>query len=971
MSFPISPEMTDDEKRSALLRLMGVRQHPGVYVLGSFARYVTVYAQQVRALNLIDTLAKSGELSRHSRVAVIGGGIAGLTAAAAAAVRGVGKVLVFEKRENTMRLQRASEKRYIHPHIYDWPSLPAFGNDAGLPLMNWEANRAADVVAHLDKQWHSLRDLFKDCLEEPRCNCQHLVLKVGADGPTVEVEPGSRQSFDVVILAVGFGLDKKESTDGYWTDTRLDGLEVETDQTWLVSGAGDGALTDLMRLCIMDFRHQHVLEAVDKSTREIVGTQLLEIETGNPSPTDLVKGYQKAVDLIAPELDKKFTNNELIKRTISKIWLNCSEKELFSQKSSVLNRLIVAYLYFHKKQFTLIDGHIHNSEINNGRYTIKFKDEFHENMEVDHVIERHGPDKALKQSFSEIWKACGGPVEEGQAPRGVYAEWQSARQYEDWTRRPLYEYKDFDPHATSRMPLRVDFDNQIGCVVLIGSRQLGGLQHKEIVSNALETFATRSGSGRFSGRRIEKEPECITMEEALSSSAAYERAVRALCETEIAVFDITGLESPVMLFLGIRAAVRRGVTITLTQDDPTQNPLPFNITQLNPIRLKDKGNATKIAAAFEQGFDALKIQPDTYLDLPVFDAVRRLCEEHQDLEPDKQILILRWFDPHYSKFIGELIDTPINNKFDEREPPVVTTLDSRSPQLVGQRLYAAIRLTKLCIADWTGWRPNVFFELGVRLAVNKIDPISIYCEDAPVGWEEEKSKWPAAPDKTIEDLIEFFKPTKFKFGKNPELESRINNSLKNAPSRVKDAKLSPGRTYNIVSKSIKRHEEPGGCSVDEFLEAEARLMAGLPGQNGGNSIPALFADELGEQVRQMAAEYVLAAWAYLDDRHKLRDRWESGTLPKDDLQFATFKRLGQNLRSRLENVSGKKYAQLKAEISEVLDRFDRWEKGALSKEEIQLAAIKRVGQRLRDLLHDVRGSEYAQLKEDLDKVLES
>src|SRR6516164_11148384 len=136
--------MTDDECRSELLRLMGVPGYRRVYVLGCFARYVTVYSQQVRALNLVDTLAKAGILSARSCVAVVGGGIAGLTAAAAAAVRGAGEVRVFEKLDATMRLQRTSEKRYINPYIYDWPTIPevAPGDDvwAALPLMQWKAD---------------------------------------------------------------------------------------------------------------------------------------------------------------------------------------------------------------------------------------------------------------------------------------------------------------------------------------------------------------------------------------------------------------------------------------------------------------------------------------------------------------------------------------------------------------------------------------------------------------------------------------------------------------------------------------------------------------------------------------------------------------------------------------------------------------------------------------------------------------
>src|SRR5690349_6957441 len=100
MSFPSKPS-TPDEQRAEFLRLTGVPNHPGIYVLGCYARYVTVYAQQVRALNLIDCLAKSGVVSARSCIAVIGGGIGGLTTAAAALVRGVGSVTLFA-RENDL-----------------------------------------------------------------------------------------------------------------------------------------------------------------------------------------------------------------------------------------------------------------------------------------------------------------------------------------------------------------------------------------------------------------------------------------------------------------------------------------------------------------------------------------------------------------------------------------------------------------------------------------------------------------------------------------------------------------------------------------------------------------------------------------------------------------------------------------------------------------------------------------------------
>ena len=69
--------------------LLGVAGVDGFYVLGSFARSVTVYSQQVRAIGLIDAMLGLGKLRHDSKVAVIGGGIAGTTAAAALVKVGV------------------------------------------------------------------------------------------------------------------------------------------------------------------------------------------------------------------------------------------------------------------------------------------------------------------------------------------------------------------------------------------------------------------------------------------------------------------------------------------------------------------------------------------------------------------------------------------------------------------------------------------------------------------------------------------------------------------------------------------------------------------------------------------------------------------------------------------------------------------------------------------------------------------
>src|SRR5439155_23000813 len=83
------------------------------------------------------------------------------------------------------------------------------------------------------------------------------------------------------------------------------------------------------------------------------------------------------------------------------------------------------------------------------------------------------------------------------------------------------------------------------------------------------------------------------------------------------------------------------------------------------------------------------------------------------------VLVLCSFHKKYRAHWGKLSDGLA------RHYPTKRTLrmrDIASPRLVGQALYEHIRWTTTCVVDWTHWRANVFFELGVRLACSKINP---------------------------------------------------------------------------------------------------------------------------------------------------------------------------------------------------------------------------------------------------------
>lgn len=255
-------------RRSAayVLKRMEVRDRPRAYVLGCQAPRVTVLSQQFRAFNLIWALFADGRLRAGDRVGVVGGGIGGLTTAAAAMLKGCSVVLT-EERQHLMHLQRRNTTRLLHPNIYEWPSRGAEDSATRFPCMNWTADLAGEVVARLDLEWESLASESR-----PEVHTDTRVTAIRPSGPDGRLvlrqgDEWMSDPCDAVVLAVGFGVEPAVpglTLDSYWENDKLEqsARGSQAVKSVLVSGLGDGGCIDVLRLKYSNFQHAKFADAV-------------------------------------------------------------------------------------------------------------------------------------------------------------------------------------------------------------------------------------------------------------------------------------------------------------------------------------------------------------------------------------------------------------------------------------------------------------------------------------------------------------------------------------------------------------------------------------------------------------------------------------------------------------------------------------------------------------------------------------
>jgi len=490
--------------------------------------------------------------------------------------------------------------------------------------------------------------------------------------------------------------------------------------------------------------------------------------------------------------------------------------------------------------------------------------------------------------------------------------------------------------------------------------------------------STVEGALNLLGGSLKQKKEYAFATDIVANLDTYEIAIKKLCRAEVVIFDITHFEPAVMLLLGIRSVVRRGVTITSVGAVYVIGDLidlPFNIKEVNITSHSSQQNRGDneenwstyiIRNKIQEGLHQLQTLPQ-YLDLPAFDAVRNLPPGYREPDPDKVLLLCsyskRYQEIHWNKLkhrLREALDIKKDlhstrtakgvSRSTAKRPRVLRVLDLVSPRLVSPTIYEAIRRNVLCIADWTEWRPNVFFELGVRLAVTKPEAFTVsiiedrqeqlmklvYDDLEAIKKDATKADRfmqalariePEDPDfRAIRDrfnliapqcmrLLDLFRPLPY-ICPPPENDANYTPPVRSELDLYQDIvhyyKCEPGdeskvgkgrepitvRTYEIIEEEIDVNGEVAATPVYVELLRTAQLFE-IEESEGRAAVLYPNNGRLKRTVERGTTNRYLAAWYFISNEHTIKE------IIEDDKLLNIYQDIGDVLSRRLNAINHK------------------------------------------------------------------
>lgn len=251
---------------------------PNFYTLHYDASRVNFASHQRKTLDLASYLRaertaglESDAQADHLRtisVAIIGGGIGGLTCFLALHAMGFCNVHLFEMDSDLLSVQKDCFHRHGHPTAIDWPKEPV-ASTTDLPILNWGAGTAHSVTRQMQgdrfeaeflAQKEATGFIHKSAWVEKMIladGAWELVVEPAKSGTEGMSIANDARTPNIIINAQGFGVDQNiefSSTDSYWWEDNLANSLRERNRfnqkRFVVLGRGDGALIDFARAAI-------------------------------------------------------------------------------------------------------------------------------------------------------------------------------------------------------------------------------------------------------------------------------------------------------------------------------------------------------------------------------------------------------------------------------------------------------------------------------------------------------------------------------------------------------------------------------------------------------------------------------------------------------------------------------------------------------------------------------------------------
>lgn len=297
------------------------KNFPNIFSIGPFSETVSFESQQCRALNIVWSLSENKFIKQGTTVAVVGGGLSGITAAVALAGYGC-KVTIFEKGYCIFPGFQEASHRWLHPTFISWP----FRNQrptTNFPFLNWCSNKCSAVIGEISEEWEqyfikkngpiktrtSINVTFVQCKSDDDKVAVHIE-EMNSDGLAIKGE--SVDEFDLAILATGFGDEKivtGADNQRYWEKDDLENYVKSFNfENIIVSGVGDGGITEICRLVYKGFEGGNVL------------LEIIEEIEGNALVLGVVEGVREIENALKriPPLHDKEADHGILKK-INKI----------------------------------------------------------------------------------------------------------------------------------------------------------------------------------------------------------------------------------------------------------------------------------------------------------------------------------------------------------------------------------------------------------------------------------------------------------------------------------------------------------------------------------------------------------------------------------------------------------------------------------------------------------------------------